>query len=318
MDKSLEKAVKDFANNELAEHALDRSNPCFAEQDWNNGTFDIQTWLKRTPWRSLKDTEFGYSNNLASPHPALWEDPLIAKIYKLDIATFLTAERLSVNGIASLVSQAPDEASQIFLATQTLDEARHYEVFCRRLADFGVTPDERNKMIDDVTTPEMQKFYDLISEQVDKKAFIPAILAHNIVLEGMAYPVYRYEMKYWSVLDPGLTQIIQGAFSDEVYHVTYGEALMRSYIAENSVNKNEINRLVNDFSRLMKDVFEAVIKHYIGVYQEAANEYIDIMGGIEIFPGKIIANLSEEDQTRILLSEIEKEHTNRLARIGLG
>ncbi len=41
------------------------------------------------------------------------------------------------------------------------------------------------------------------------------------------------------------------------------------------------------------------------------------MGDIEIFPGRKIAGISEEEQTRLLLHEIQREHADRLGRIGL-
>jgi len=297
---------------------LKRNEPHLLNGDWDNGTFGVQKWLERTPWRTLKNTNYGYrEEDVAPPNPLLWEDPLLNQIYKLDIATFLTAEHLSVKGISSMVSFAPDEASQIFLATQALDEARHFEIFSRRLADFGVSPEERNALMQKVTTPQMQKFYDLINEQVDKKDFVAALIAHNIILEGMAYPVYRYEIKYWSKLDPGLSQIIQIAFADEVHHVSYGEAFIRDQIQQNPAKRMQIEKLIHDFNILMTDVFEGVIHHYIGLYQTVANQYQDIMGDIEIFPGHFIHSTNEEQQVRLLLKEIQDEHTKRLSKLGV-
>ncbi len=300
-----------------AANSLSTDTPKFYEQEWDNGTFDIQSWLKRAPWQSLKNSQYGIKPEVAPPNPALWDDPLLMRIYQIDIATFLTAERISMINISKMVSQAPDEASQVFLATQALDEARHYEVFCKRLADFAVAPEERDRLIRQVTTPQMQNFYDLIDEQVDKGDFASALLAHNVVLEGMAYPVYRYEIKYWSRFDKGLSQIIQGAFADEVHHVTFGEAMIRQHCKRGHTTKASISKLAREFHLLMKEVFEGVISHYIGLYQEAANAHMDLIGDIEIFPGHIMANITEEDQVRLLLKEIQDEHHNRLERIGL-
>lgn len=294
-----------------------RDQPHFNSGDWDNGTFGVQNWLERTPWRTLRGTGYGYRDDVAPPSERLWEDPLLNQIYKLDLATFLTAEKLSVDGISRMVSFAPDEGSRIFMATQVLDEARHFEVFSRRLADFGVGPDERNALVNRVTTKEMRQFYDLITEQVDKGDYVAALVAHNIILEGMAYPVYRYEIKYWSRLDPGLSQIIQGAFADEVHHVSYGEAYLRSLIASDVGLRNRIGRLLADFEKLMTGVFEAVIAHYIGLYQAAASAHLDLMGDIMIFPGKRIADLSEEDQVRMLLQEVRQEHAKRLRALGI-
>ncbi|OGB25255.1 MAG: hypothetical protein A3I66_04120 [Burkholderiales bacterium RIFCSPLOWO2_02_FULL_57_36] len=298
------------------EHELQRENPCFTNNGWDGKTYDIQAWLERAPWRTLRNTEYGY-DPAQTANPVLWEDPLINEIYKLDIATFLTAEEVSVSGISKLVSQAPDEASRIFLATQTLDEARHYEIFCRRLADFGVAPAERNELISRVTTREMKEFYDLIREQANNGDYVGALVAHNIVLEGMAYPVYRYEIKYWSKLDPCLSRMIQSAFADEVRHVGFGEAFIANEIRRSPDVRNRVRALTHDCNRLMTSMFEAVIHKYIGLYQEAANAHMDLMGDIQIFPGMKMADVSEEDQVRQLLFEIQTEYKQRLAHIGL-
>jgi hypothetical protein len=295
---------------------LERQRPHFTSGPWDNGTFGVQGWLQRTPSR-LRDSTYGCRDDVAPPSPLLWEDPLLNQIYKLDIATFLTAEKVSVDGISRMVSVAPDEGSRVFMATQALDEARHFEVFSRRLADFGVGPEERRGLMSRVTTKQMRQFYDLIGEQVDRGDYVPALLAHNVILEGMAYPVYRYEIKYWSRLDPGLSQIIQGAFADEVHHVSYGEAYVRSLVQGDLALRNRIDALLKDFELLMTGVFEAVIDHYIGLYQAAANAHMDLMGDIAIFPGKRIADLSEEEQVRMLLDEIREEHTKRLATLGI-
>lgn len=312
----MEQTVKADQLENADDHTLLREAPCFQNRGWASATFDIQTWLERVPWRTLRDTQYGYSADQQA-HPAVWEDPLLNQIYKLDIATFLTAEEVSVQGISRLVHLAPDEASAVFLATQTLDEARHYEVFCRRLADFGVTPAERRELVERVTTPQMRAFYDVIREQVDKGDVIAALVAHNIVLEGMAYPVYRYEIKYWSQLDPALSRMIQGAFADEVHHVSFGEAFIANEVRMSAEVRNRVHRLIWDCSRLMRGVFDAVVHKYIGLYQEAANAHMDIMGGIQIFPGVRMQDVTEKEQVERLLAEIETELQKRLTQVGL-
>ena len=291
--------------------------PKFQVDGWDARRHDFQSWLKRAPWGVLRDTEYGVRQPAPSVHPAMNEDDLVAHIHRIDIATFLTAERISYLGISRLVSVAPDEASQVFLTTQAADEARHFEVFCKRLADRGLTPDERNDLMETVTTPAMRKFYDLINEQVDKSDFAAAMLAHNIVLEGMAYPVYRYEQAYWSVFDPLLSQLIKGAFSDEVNHVGFGEAIIRRYTALGNRSRARLQRLAREFFLLMSDVFQSTIDHYIHLYQLVADQYIDDVGHIEIFKGRRMREVPEQEQVKILMAQVREEHSRRLERIGL-
>ncbi len=301
-----------------APYQLSYDNPAYKAEEWDNGTWSVQNWFERTAWKTLRDTTYGRPNAEPPPHPALRDDPLLRQIYLIDLATFITAERTSVIAVSGMVKLAPDEISQVHLSTQVLDEARHYEVFCRRMADFGLTPEQRNQMTAQVTTPALRKFYDLIEEQVDKGDFLASSLAQNITLEGMAYPVYRYEIKYWSRFDPSLSQVIRGAFADEAHHVGFGEAMMRGCFGKlGSDDRNRAIRLVHEFEQLMTDVFEGMIRHYIGLYQEAANGHLDLMGDLEIFPGRTMATITEEEQARMLLDEIKQEHNRRLRRIGI-
>ncbi|MBM3117045.1 ferritin-like domain-containing protein [Jeongeupia naejangsanensis] len=289
----------------------------FVADDWDPSRFDVQHWLERAPWRTLRDTRYGIRPDIGVTHHAVHDDKLVNQIYKLDIATFLTAERVSYTGIAKLMQHAPDEASQVFLATQTVDETRHYEVFCERLAQFGVSPQQRDQLMEDMTTKELRSFYDLIREQVDKGDFAAAMMAHNIILEGMAYPIYRYESAYWSVFDPSLSQLIRGAFSDEVHHVRFGEAIISRYTKLGDASRNRMQRLASEFHKLMTDVFESSIQHYIHLYQLVTDQYMEEVGDIEIFQGKKIRDVSEKDQAYILMEQIQQEHQNRMQRIGL-
>jgi hypothetical protein len=286
---------------------------------WNSGgDWSVQQWLERTAWRTLKGTAYGHAPVETGVVPELFTDPLLRQVYLIDLAVFLGGEQTSVQAVAGLMRCAPDESSQIYLGTQVIDECRHYEVFCRRMADLGVTPEKRETLVKRYTTPAVRNFYDLILEQVDKGDFIAGSLAQNIVMEGMAYPLYRYEIKYWSRIDPSLSQIIRGAFADEAHHVSFGEAMISGYLNRlDPPQRSKLRALLGQFSGLMTEAFEQVIKHYIGLYQECANQYMGLMGDVEIFPGHTMAQVSEEDQVRLLLEEIRQEHAARSARIGL-
>ena len=302
----------------------DEKNPnqpraaALAGQNDEDERWSTQTWLERTAWRSLRDTKHGRPLGGGDEHPALRSDPLLRKVYMLDLALFIGAERASYHAVSGMVGFAPDERAQMQLGTQVFDECRHFEVFCQRMADFGVTPEQRNRMIQQYTTRSLRDFYDLIQEQVDRRDFLASCIAQNLVLEGMAYPMYRYEIKYWSRFDPGLKRTIQGAFADESHHVTFGEAICAEALRRATVEqRNHVTRMLADCHTLMSQAFEEVITHYVGLYQECANQYMDEMGDIEIFPGVQLATVTEDDQARLLLQEIQREHHGRMRRIGL-
>jgi hypothetical protein len=111
--------------------------------------------------------------------------------------------------------------------------------------------------------------------------------------------------------------MIRGAFADEVHHVSYGEAIIGHHIkGVDPSRKSRLQALIGEFSKLMTEAFDQAIKHDIGLYQECANQHMALMGDIEIFSGRKMATISETDQVRILLGEIQSEHLQRAARIG--
>lgn len=304
---------------ETAEPPFRRDLPTFAVTDWDNGSWSIQRWLERTAWKTLRDTEYGRAKRETGILPDLFSDPLLQQVYLIDVAIFIGGERTSIEAVAGLLRCAPDDASRTYLGTQVLDECRHYEVFCRRMADFGITPEKRDTLVKRYTTPAVRKFYDLILEQVDRGDFVAGSLAQNVIMEGMAYPLYRYEIKYWSKIDPSLSQIIKGAFADEAHHVGFGEAFMRHHVAQLDPGRRDaLAKLIRQFSGLMTEAFEQVIHHYVGLYQECADQYIEVMGDVEIFPGRKMATINEEEQVRVLMSEIAREYRDRANKIGLG
>ena len=75
--------------------------------------------------------------------------------------------------------------------------------------------------------------------------------------------------------------------------------------------------LIEQFRTLMNETFDAVIFHYIGLYQEAADGCEELIGDLEIFPGRKMADTSEEEQVRILKDEIDREYRRRAAVIGV-
>lgn len=292
-------------------------NSMYGETAWENGNWSVQKWMERTPWRNLKDTQFGRAPGQPGPHPCM-ADPLLRQVCLIDMATFITAERVSVQAVAGMIKLAPDDASRGFLCTQVLDEGRHYEVFCRRMADYGVTPEERKRYEERVLTKSLASFYDLIHEQVDKGDFVAATLAQNLTMEGLAYPLYRYEIRYWQRFDRGLSTIISGAFADESNHVTFGEAVVREQLkGMGSPARNKAIKLLGELQALMCDAFDEAIKYHIGLYQAAADNHMDVIGDLEIFPGRLMRDTDEETQTRLLLAEIKKEQHQRMSNLGI-
>ena len=97
--------------------------------------YSIQSWLESCPQGYLEQTEYGHLHDEKGRD--LLENEVLRRRTSGDGAT-RGRRALRLSASSGLINAAPDGASKRFLATQTLDEARHVEVFTHRLFDLGV------------------------------------------------------------------------------------------------------------------------------------------------------------------------------------
>ena len=124
------------------------------------GAYSIQYWLESAPQGYLENTEYGHEPGEEEPK-LLYEDPLIHEQAIRTTVQLVVGERCALSASSGLINAAPDEASKRFLATQTLDEARHVEIFTRRLLDLGVKSDELEDVVRERANPNLVKFAEL-------------------------------------------------------------------------------------------------------------------------------------------------------------
>ena len=110
--------------------------------------YTIQRWLEMCPQGYLEDTVYGHAPGESEP-----EELLANELLREDsIATtvqLVVGERCALAASSGLVNCAPDFPSKRFLATQTLDEARHVEIFTQRLYDLGVAKEDLERQVEE-------------------------------------------------------------------------------------------------------------------------------------------------------------------------
>jgi rubrerythrin len=264
--------------------------------------FSVEKWFEIVPRGYLKDMMYGRSEQYNVPE-IMMVDGMLRRVCLYDLAIFANAERVAVQVASGLTALADDDATRIFLATQTFDEARHYEIFCQRLRELGVDDEEREFLIKRVVFPKMQEFIDMMVEQVENGDLLGGIIALNIILEGMAFPLYNYEAKYWKPFDPGLSEIIMGAFKDETRHVGFAEHKMMEVLSKHPDQAERLSKLASKLSKVMTETFEIFLKMFVSEYQEACQEHAELIGDTEVSPGM-----------RMIDTPV---HKNRAERIGL-
>jgi hypothetical protein len=272
--------------------------------------------MKNVPRGYLAETTYGRPEGAGVP-PELQEQSMLRQVCLMDLALFMAAERVSTQVASGLTRLAPDEASLAFLATQTLDEARHFEAFAKRFAELGLAPERRERLAANLLSKAYREFFDLLLEAVDKGDFEAGVVGLNIILEGMASPLYGYEMRYWGPFDPGLVAIIEGAFRDECRHVGFGEKCIAFRLDKDIALRARVQKRVDELSLKMRDVFAEFLAAFVGFYDVAVMDHRSRIADVEIVPGRRFADTPAEDQVRWLELEIRKGHKKRLERIGL-
>ena len=174
----------------------------------------------------------------------------LGEVHRLDLSLFVVFEEVALRVSGALARSAPSRDALSFAAQQTLDEARHHEMFASRLAQSTAASGTRAGG-DEILIPPLRKFIDLCYEVADRGAFVDGLVLTNLVLEGMAYPLYGYEERYWKPVNPYLARLIASAFSDETRHVAFGAALVGAALDDNRAARARVQRLTDDARRVM-------------------------------------------------------------------
>lgn len=131
---------------------------------------------------------------------------------------YCVGETAALEGAGGLVRLAPNREAKIFLATQTVDEARHLEVLSHRLRELGVEDVEAE--VARRASPKLQDFRRRLLGYVQGGDFTAALYAQNVILEAMEFAVFHHHA---SVADPITREVLLGIVADERRHIGFGE-----------------------------------------------------------------------------------------------
>ncbi|RIL06163.1 MAG: hypothetical protein DCC71_07660 [Proteobacteria bacterium] len=280
--------------------------------------YSIQHWLASCPQGYLAGTEFGHAPHEREPGLVL-EDPLLREQAIGTTVQLVVGERCALAASSGLVNAAPDEASKCFLATQTLDEARHVEVFSQRLQDLGVKRSELEDTIRQFANPNLVRFAEVLLEKVDRKDFVAGVVGQNIVLEGMAFSVFEMMHAGMQDVNPKFAHTLSGTIADERRHVGFGENRIGSLIAQHPEKKPEIERMQKEMSYWMLATFADSFRN--SPAREEMRKLRANLSGYGSAPAKWqgadLTALEPAEMERLLADTVLKEFKVRLGRIGI-
>jgi len=271
--------------------------------------YSIQHWLESCPQGYLEDTEYGHGASESEPDRVL-EDPDLKQQAITMTVQLVAGERCALAASSGLINLAPDEKSKVFLATQTLDEARHVEVFKQRILDLGVKKSEVDDVIAQHANPNLVKFAEILLEKIDKGDFVAGVVGQNIVLEGMAFSVFEMLHAGMKNANPKFAHTLSGTIADERRHVGFGENRIGALIAQHPEKKPEIEQMQKDMSYFMLATFA-------DRFRSGPPRPMDGEAAGETWQGKDLAALGPQEMEELLSDTVLKEFKTRLGRIGL-
>ncbi len=174
------------------------------------------------------------------------------------LCNYCVGETAALEGASGLIIRAPNRQTQIFLATQAVDEARHLEVLQHRLRELGVRDVEAE--IARRASPTLSTFKTHLSKLVLSNKWEEALFAQNVILEVMEFTVFNAHVK---TADPVTKELLEGIISDERRHMGFGE--------------NELGRrLARDDG--LRDRLELVRRELDPLILKSFNETLTLLG----------------------------------------
>ncbi|MCW5738116.1 MAG: ferritin-like domain-containing protein [Enhydrobacter sp.] len=284
--------------------------------------YSIQYWLESCPQGYLKGTEFGHDRGAKEPD-FLLANPLLREEAIGTTVQLVVGERAALAASSGLINAVPDAASRTFLATQTLDEARHVEIFTQRLFDLGVKHDELESTIDRFANPHLVRFAEILLEKVDRRDFIASVVGQNIVLEGLAFSTFEMMQTANRDTNPKFSKTLSGTIADERRHVGFGENRIGSLVRQHPERKPEIERMQKEMAYHMLATFADRFRGQANAMREArrvAEEQSRKEGHparSHVWHGTDLTTADPAEMEAVLAETVLREFKTRLARIGL-
>lgn len=289
----------------------------FSGQQWS-----VQYWLESCPQGYLMRTDYGHERGAREPD-FLLGDPTLREEAIGTTVQLVVGERAALAASSGLINAAPDAASRTFLATQTLDEARHVEIFTQRLFDLGVKRDELESTIAQHANPHLVRFAEILLEKVDRRDFVAGVVGQNIVLEGLAFSTFEMMQAANRDSNPKLARTLSGTIADERRHVGFGENRIGALIREQPGKKSEIERMQKEMTYHMLATFADRFRGQASAMQaarRAAQEEASRTGApsrSHVWHGTDLTHADPAELEAVLSDTVLKEFKTRLARIGL-
>lgn len=209
----------------IAERDIDWDRPIDRERFGSTPLGAAIPIEKTSYWKSLDEE-------------TVWE--LARRTAAFRLSNFLHGEQGALMVAAQLVNAVPHTDAKFYAATQTMDEARHVEVFARYI----------NKL--DEVRPIAKPLKDVLDETLRTDDWLKKLVGMQIVVEGLALYSFR-EMRNITE-EPLLKELLTYVARDEARHHAYGVQYVSRCVPElDDAKRTELEDFALEASRTLID-----------------------------------------------------------------
>jgi 1,2-phenylacetyl-CoA epoxidase catalytic subunit len=217
--------------------------------DFLEETLSFEFWFQSVEGY-LSGHPYGHAPD--TPEPEL--EPEERERLTTSLCNYCVGEMAALEGSSGLIQFAPNRATKIFLATQVVDEARHLEVFHRRLRSLGWADPEQE--IGRRASRSLVVFKRRLLELVSGRDWEAALFAQNVILEAMEFTTFQSHARR---ADPITREVLEGIVKDERRHMGFGENEIGRRLAETPHVRARLGAIKRELDHLVLETFEETL-----------------------------------------------------------
>ena len=212
------------------------------------------------------------------------DDAGIAELLRHQVAwqfsNFLHGEQAAMICSARIVESVPDIDAKFYAATQTMDEARHAEIYARFLQE---------KL--ELYYPINQCLKSLLDDVLSDSRWDIPYLGMQVLIEGLALAAFGLLRDLTGAALP--KQILTYVMQDEARHVAFGRIALRDYYKQISDReRTEREEFVLEGCRLLKGRFIGEeVWGTLGFDVDACREHVNNSENLRYFNGLLFARV---------------------------
>ena len=219
----------------LYANALDRQWIAVRDLDWERG-IDREAFAKTFSLGGFPVEKTEFWKNLDSE--IRWE--VSRKSTAFMLSNFLHGEQGALMVASQMVSAVPHMDGKFYAATQTVDEARHVEVFAAYI-----------ELLDEVN-PIMPSLKQVLDATIGTGSWLEKLVGMQMVVEGLALHVFR-DMRN-ATEEPLLKQLLTYVSHDEARHCGYGLKYLGEVVSSLSdAERAQLEDFAFEAARLLVD-----------------------------------------------------------------